>query len=72
MRDSIKRAKKAVFGNQTENLLTETSPFAVQEAYKTIRTNIMFSIPDEKCKKILITSALQGEAKSTTYNGLIN
>lgn len=66
MRDSIKRAKKAVFGNQTENLLTETSPFAVQEAYKTIRTNIMFSIPDEKCKKILITSALQGEAKSTT------
>ena len=47
-------------------MLTDTVPFAIQEAYKMIRTNIIFSIPDQKCKKILVTSALQGEAKSTT------
>ena len=66
MKRSKQRAANARFGNQTEYLLTETSPFAVQEAYKTIRTSIIFSIPDETCKKVLITSALQGEAKSTT------
>lgn len=66
MRGLSKRARNAGFVNQIEYLLTETSPFAIQEAYKTIRTNIIFSIPDEKCKVILLTSALQGEAKSTT------
>lgn len=66
MRGSKKRAGNAGFGNQVEYLLTEKVPFAIQEAYKIIRTNIIFSIPDEKCKKILVTSALQGEAKSTT------
>lgn len=49
-----------------QQLLTEESPFAVQEAYKTLRTNLIFSLPGEGCKKIVITSALQGEAKSTT------
>ena len=66
MKRSKKRAANVDFGKQSEYLLTATSPFAIQEAYKTIRTNIMFSIADEKCKKILITTALQGEAKSTT------
>ena len=63
---SKKRAGNAGFTNQVEYLLTDTVPFAIQEAYKMIRTNIIFSIPDQKCKKILVTSALQGEAKSTT------
>ncbi len=47
-------------------LLTDDSPFAVQEAYKTLRTNLIFSVPDGKCKTIVITSSIQGEAKSTT------
>ena len=63
---SKKRAGNAGFTNQVEYLLTDTVPFAIQEAYKMIRTNIICSIPDQKCKKILVTSALQGEAKSTT------
>lgn len=66
MIESKKRAGNAGFTNQVEYLLTDTVPFAIQEAYKMIRTNIIFSIPDQKCKKILVTSALQGEAKSTT------
>lgn len=51
---------------QDENLLTEKSPFSVREAYKTMRTNLMLSIPGESCRKILITSATQHEGKSIT------
>ncbi len=41
--------------------------FAAAEAYKLLRTNLMFSISDEKaCKVIGVTSALRGEGKSTT------
>lgn len=41
--------------------------FAVSEAYKLLRTNLMFSLPSEqKCRIIGITSALRGEGKSTT------
>lgn len=48
------------------NILQDTSPFYVKEAYKMLRTNIMFSISDEKCRKILITSPNQHEGKSIT------
>lgn len=41
--------------------------FAASEAYKLLRTNLIFSMTDErKCKIIGITSALRGEGKSTT------
>ena len=66
-----RRTKKSFRAEHgTEHLLSENSPFAVQEAYKAIRTNIMFSIPEERCKKIVISSSLQGEAKSTTAANL--
>lgn len=42
------------------------SMFAVQEAYKTIRTNILLSVIKDGCKKIVVTSAVSGEGKSTT------
>lgn len=47
-------------------MLSENTPFAVQEAYKTLRTNILFSSPDQGKRVILISSSLRGEAKSTT------
>lgn len=37
----------------------------VTEAYKTIRTNIMFSIAHKGCKKVVVSSALENEGKST-------
>ena len=41
--------------------------FAASEAYKRLRTNISFSLPDRtKCKIIGVTSALKGEGKSTS------
>ena len=41
--------------------------FGASEAYKLLRTNLIFSMADEsECKIIGITSALRGEGKSTT------
>lgn len=41
--------------------------FAAAEAYKRLRANIMFALPDEqRCRTIGITSACGGEGKSTT------
>jgi Mrp family chromosome partitioning ATPase len=50
-----------------ENLITNRSDFLTLESYRAARTNIMFSLPDEKgCKKIVITSAMPGDGKTTT------
>ena len=39
--------------------------FAVSESYKALRTNVMFSIPKKECRRIIVTSALDGDGKST-------
>ena len=51
----VKRAK----------ILNEKSPFHVKEAYKALRTNVVFAIPRKGCKKIIVTSSLASEGKST-------
>ncbi len=48
-----------------EKLLSEDSTFYIREAYKTLRTNIMFSMPHDGCKKLIVTSSLASEGKST-------
>ena len=40
--------------------------FAAKEAYRTIRTNLMFSIIKNGCRTILFTSSIQGEGKTTS------
>lgn len=47
-------------------ILGDRSSFAVQEAYKTLRTNIMFALPGNDCKCIGVTSPVSGDGKSTT------
>ncbi len=42
----------------------------VAEAFRTLRTVVYFSVPDNKAKTILLTSPHQGEGKSTTASGL--
>lgn len=37
----------------------------ISEQFRTIRTNITFSMPDKEIKTILVTSATPGEGKST-------
>lgn len=47
-------------------ILNDKTPFQIKEAYKALRTNILFSLPEEKSNKIIITSSLASEGKSTT------
>lgn len=49
-----------------KRLLNDKTSFDVKESYKELRTNIMFSVPGDKCKKLLITSSVASEGKSTT------
>lgn len=51
-------------------ILNENSSFAVKEAYKTLRTNVRFSLKHEGCKRISITSSAAGEGKSLTLLNL--
>ncbi len=50
-------------------IIDDSSPFVVREAYKTARTNIIFSVSGMSktgCKLIAITSANPGEGKTTS------
>ena len=48
-------------------IINRDSDFSVVEAYKSIRTNIMYSIPkNEGGKTIVLTSSSAGEGKTTT------
>jgi capsular exopolysaccharide synthesis family protein len=40
--------------------------FPVEEAYKTLRTNIQFSSLEDKIQTIVVTSSVPGEGKTTT------
>lgn len=44
----------------------DSTLFAAKEAYRTIRTNLMFSLAKTDCKTILFTSSIQGEGKTTS------
>lgn len=48
----------------------EDSPFSVLEAYKSVRTNLLFSLASQQSKVVVISSALPGEGKSTTCSNL--
>ena len=67
MKQEAKMANKSKTSTVDANklLLTENSPFSVQEAYKTLRTNISFSLPGGGCKCIGVTSANRGDGKSS-------
>ena len=47
-------------------ILSADSGFVVKEAYKTLRTNIRFSLPQSGCHRICVTSGLPNEGKSIT------
>ena len=54
-----KSSEKRIINSQTS--------FEIIEAYKATRTNVMFSLNNEKgCKKVVITSPTSGEGKTTT------
>ncbi|MBR3941752.1 MAG: CpsD/CapB family tyrosine-protein kinase [Clostridia bacterium] len=60
------RAKKEIV-SELDHILSEQTNFETAEAYKTIRTSIMFSLPKLQGGKVIgVTSAIPGEGKSTT------
>lgn len=64
MRGSRKRGQKAL---EEKEMFGKDLGFAAAEAYKLLRTNILFALPDKKkCRVIGVTSASSGEGKSTT------
>jgi capsular exopolysaccharide synthesis family protein len=68
-RTSKKHARRA--GMQSSDiLLSDATPFHVREAYKALRTNVMFSIAGNEGKVIGVTSAVPGEGKSSTIINL--
>ncbi len=52
--------------NFSEKFLSESTPFAITEAYNTARTNTMFAISTSGRKIIAVTSSNPSEGKSTT------
>lgn len=63
---SIKKSKghKSRQEKDREKLLGENSSFYIKEAYKTLRTNITFSMPYTGCRKLMVASSLASEGKS--------
>lgn len=64
-----KKTEKRRGGAQAEEsrMLGEQLSFAASEAYKLLRTNLTFALPDgQSCRVIGVTSAESGEGKSTT------
>ena len=62
-----RKNKKAVFKFDNETmLLSSKTSFATLEAFKTLRTNVIFSLPGNGCKTIGVTSGNRSEGKSLT------
>lgn len=68
----LKKLKNfATNNNQKRNLITYSNPESIiTEEYRTIRTNIQFSMKEQKYKSILMTSPSLHEGKSTTVANL--
>lgn len=47
-------------------VLNDNTPFQIQEGYKALRTNIIFSLPEAESNKIIVSSSVASEGKSTT------
>ncbi len=62
----LKFDKKKNGVKSEELVLSETTPFLVREAYKALRTNLIFSLPEAHCKIILVTSSGAAEGKTTS------
>lgn len=62
--------EQSSFMAQRRQILNKNTNFAIQEAYKSLRTNINFCIRGKKCKRFCLTSGAAGEGKSITLLNL--
>lgn len=64
-------AKKKVLQQVARKLIASSNPKSfVSEQYRTLRTNINFSMPKGELQTVLVTSSSPGEGKSTTASNL--
>ncbi len=61
----MKKSKRKETVHKTDILVSTKQSFMFTEAFKSLRTNIMFSLAKEGCKKIMIASSVSSEGKST-------
>lgn len=66
MAKNLKRKKDNVASTSTNGDIPATTLFALREAYKSIRTNIILNLDEKLCHTIVVTSSLPGEGKSTS------
>ena len=65
-----KENAQATVARQQNIILDDDSPFIMQEAYKTLRTNLLFTLRGNGSKRFCITSTMPGEGKSITILNL--
>lgn len=68
-KDSKKKSTKKQ-SNAAEVTISDNTKFAIVEAYKSARSNIMFSLSAEEQKFFAVTSYAKGEGKSTVSSNL--
>lgn len=61
----MKKSPEVAYEEKAANNSDKTAPFAVVEAYKAIRTNLIFLLSQAKGKTFAVSSSLPGEGKST-------
>ena len=66
----MRKHKTEKNGNISLNRLNEKTPFSIREAYKYIRTNLLFALAPIGKKIIVISSAMPNEGKSMTSGNL--
>ncbi len=64
----LKRSAEEPGRNYKKAILNKQSKFAFVESYKTARTNLIYALSAEKdkCKKVIFTSSVPAEGKTTT------
>jgi polysaccharide biosynthesis transport protein len=55
---------------KTVKSIDNDTKFIVVEAYKSLRTNLRFTLPMNRCKKIIISSPVPEDGKSTTLTNI--
>lgn len=61
---NIRRKRQPGDPEGREMILSEEAPWPVREAYKALRTNLVFSLPGKGGKVIGVTSSIQHEGKT--------
>ena len=68
--DEKKNKGKTKKSEDVASTISDNSKFAIVEAYKSARSNIMFSLSAEDQKAFAVTSHSKGEGKSTVSSNL--